>query len=315
MNKLIKFCGLAALAVVFLKANGAAEGLEVQLTGGDWDLGNIYQNQVFSTTGNRWSIVSASDGSEDIYAKVAEDGAHWAPSADGTNGQDKYVLRLGSSSGTILGGTDTYLSWLPQSSTYSLDLWFKAPDQTSINTGVHNLTVTLTAKNWETPIALNEVQVIDANVIKIGTGGGHWLMWPRAQSSLATNNNGDLAWQDNNTAGQPAWNFATKTYDYTAGGGPGGACTSHCTKANYPAFSWAEDLNWDGYTDWRLPTKDELVQLYAYRSTYVPTTKYYWSASEYSAAIAYAVSFLDGIVYSNSNKPFTISVRAVRGSR
>ena len=319
INKITKFCALAAITGVLLPALSAAEaavipgGLEVSITGEPWHIGNTYQDQVLSTSGNRWSVLGSSDGDEDIYAKVTDANGQTA-STDGNNGADIFVLRAGGASGTVIPGTDVALKQLMTGSTYYLDLWFKAPNESSTNEGAHNLTVTLTAKNWETPIALNEVRVVDDNVIRIGTGGGHWLMWPRAESSPATNNNTGLMWKDENTAGQPAWNFTTKTYDYTAGGGPGGACSSHCTKANYPAFSWAEDLNWDGYTDWRLPTKDELSQLYTYRSTYVPTTNDYRAASEYSTVNAYTVSFAAGNVASHT-KTDAFPLHAVRGSR
>ena len=254
INKIFNFFTLAAIAGILLPAPGAAEaavipgGLEVTITGEPWHIGNTYQDQVLSTSGNRWSVMGSSDGTEDIYARVTDSNGQ-AASTDGSNGADVFVLRAGGAAGTVVSGTDVLLeSSLRNSDTYYLDLWFKAPNESSTIEGAHNLTVQITAKNWETPIALNEVWVVDDNVIKIGTGGGHWLMWPRAQSSPATNNSSGLKWKDESTASQPAWNFAAKTYDYTAGGGPGGACTSHCAKANYPAFSWAEDLNWNGCT-------------------------------------------------------------------
>ncbi len=132
-------------------------------------------------------------------------------------------------------------------------------------------------------------------------------MWSRPQTCLGTNNNGVLQWKASNTPGQPVWNSSTRKYDYPTGE----------IADNYPAFKWAEDLVWKGYDDWRLPTEDELKELWDYGRTYIAyTPDNYWSSSVYSSAYASVVSFSIGLV-SGGCKGFGcyLYVRAVRDSQ
>jgi len=72
------------------------------------------------------------------------------------------------------------------------------------------------------------------------------------------------------------------------------------------------DLVEGGYSDWYLPSKDELNQLYINRTAIGGfTTNYYWSSSESSAYSAWSQYFYDGNQYGYS-KYATIYVRAVR---
>ncbi len=66
------------------------------------------------------------------------------------------------------------------------------------------------------------------------------------------------------------------------------------------------------FTDWRLPTKNELNLLYNQRAIVGGfANNYYWSSSEYDVNDAWAQHFSIGY-QGNINKPNTIYVRAVR---
>jgi len=152
------------------------------------------------------------------------------------------------------------------------------------------------ADNWE---------VLPDALVKEYTGGGNYLMWPSSKTCLATNNNHDwLQWKTANTPGQPVWVSTKTAYDYPSGE----------TSDDYPAFQWAENLIYEGYSDWRLPEKDELKDLYDYgRSYIVYDSKYYWSSTERSTAPAYSVGFFDpGPVSEDDVKINQNNVRAVR---
>lgn len=82
-------------------------------------------------------------------------------------------------------------------------------------------------------------------------------------------------------------------------------------EGNYPA-SLCESLNYKGYTDWYLPSKDELNLLYLKRKEVGGfAEKYYWSSSEVSNGDVWYQSFFNGKTYSliKGNKAY---VRAIR---
>ena len=68
----------------------------------------------------------------------------------------------------------------------------------------------------------------------------------------------------------------------------------------------------NGYTDWRLPTKEELMTLYNYRDLIGGfTSYYYWSSTTINDNRAYAIYFVDGSL----NKEYKYEefyIRAVR---
>lgn len=72
------------------------------------------------------------------------------------------------------------------------------------------------------------------------------------------------------------------------------------------------DLSLNGYSDWYLPNKDELNQLYINRVAVGGFGTYnYWSSSEANSALAWNQLFMNGNqVY--SNKDDKIYVRAIR---
>lgn len=103
---------------------------------------------------------------------------------------------------------------------------------------------------------------------------GGTLVWPRSKDSLATNNLGALAWEtggDQLVSSQPVWDAASKRYTYPAG----------LSAADFPAFQWADELVFEGYSDWRLPTLEEIRDLHRFHSDKTEwALGAYWTADE-----------------------------------
>ena len=80
------------------------------------------------------------------------------------------------------------------------------------------------------------------------------------------------------------------------------------------AASIARDYNGGGYTDWYLPSKDELNQLYVNRAAIggFETNDYYWSSTETGVNLAWSQDFIVVGSQSSLNKYYAYSVRAVR---
>jgi hypothetical protein len=98
--------------------------------------------------------------------------------------------------------------------------------------------------------------------------------------------------------------------------GTGKANTDSIVK-NQGAGSYAaklcSDLVLGGYSDWYLPSKDELFMLYTNRALISGfATGNYWSSSEYSIISTWYVDFTDGTLKYSINKAETNHVRAVR---
>jgi len=74
------------------------------------------------------------------------------------------------------------------------------------------------------------------------------------------------------------------------------------------------DLVEGGYSDWYLPSKDELNKLYLNKDAIGGfTSNYYWSSTEFSSNSAWVQIFSNGGQYDGSkNTPFPYPVRAVR---
>jgi hypothetical protein len=78
------------------------------------------------------------------------------------------------------------------------------------------------------------------------------------------------------------------------------------------AIQVAADYTNNSKTDWHLPSKDELAQLYAQRTTVGGfSTGYYWSSSEYGVDSAWGQYFGGGNQYT-SLKGYASYVRPVR---
>jgi hypothetical protein len=107
--------------------------------------------------------------------------------------------------------------------------------------------------------------------------------------------------------------------------GAGDGCAGGATKTWTDAVSWAESLDFDGKTDWRLPNITELQSLFVREAgqsgpyinkTMFPNTQSarYWSSTTfpYNTASALYASFGDGLI-ANGSKGDSRIVRAVRG--
>jgi hypothetical protein len=88
--------------------------------------------------------------------------------------------------------------------------------------------------------------------------------------------------------------------------------TTADTTCTTGAIQIAADYRNNSKSDWHLPSKDELNQLYIQRATvggFPPST--YWSSSERNALIAWTQNFASGIQY-DEFKDVTFYVRPVR---
>ena len=87
--------------------------------------------------------------------------------------------------------------------------------------------------------------------------------------------------------------------------------TNNCQEAGNAA-KLCSDFTLDGFSDWYLPSKDELNLMYQQRSTIGGFSKdTYWSSSEFSATHAWLQSFDTGAQY-NTKKDYGTSLRAIR---
>jgi hypothetical protein len=82
------------------------------------------------------------------------------------------------------------------------------------------------------------------------------------------------------------------------------------------AAKLCSDLVLNGYSDWFLPSKDELNKIYINRTSIggfatLPSDANYWSSSEYNNNVAWYQNFVSG-QFNYTGKPNSCCVRAVR---
>ena len=78
--------------------------------------------------------------------------------------------------------------------------------------------------------------------------------------------------------------------------------------------------NLAGYSDWFLPSKDELLEIYHNKTVInnsgglwdILNDDWYWSSSEFTDIEAYRINLLDGSIHDNTSKNNHYNVRAIR---
>lgn len=111
-----------------------------------------------------------------------------------------------------------------------------------------------------------------------------------------------------------AWGCAGTLIGTSAAIGKGQANTAAIVNACSTggiAARICDTLVLNGYSDWFLPSKDELNQLYLHRNVIGDPSDIYWSSTEYNAAMAWFQIFNVGYP-DYQNKATPLNVRAVR---
>jgi len=153
-----------------------------------------------------------------------------------------------------------------------------------------------------------------------GPGGGK-IFYYSATGFTMTDNNQVCHYLEAAPADMPkALAWASPSYSSTniagtkeaIGAGRNNTAIILRTDAAAPAAKACKEYNGSGLSDWFLPSKDELNELFKSRS-YVGNTSsnWYWSSSQYAHNYAWIQYFDDGNQY-YGNKGGTTNVRAVR---
>ena len=136
-----------------------------------------------------------------------------------------------------------------------------------------------------------EYGCIDEDLVCMGTGSGHYLMWPRKKDGPGLKDPFSTEW------------------------GLDGSISSCVGQGSaYPACHYCDTLDWKGYNDWYLPTFSQL-----YHQIYSPTGRdyieyynnTYWSSSPEDNRSAYEVRSYDRYI-SASDRQYDRAVRCIR---
>lgn len=223
-----------------------------------------------------------------------------------TNANGLVSLEIGT--GTVVSGDFTTIDW-------ANDTYFIKTETDP--TGGITYTITGTSQLMSVPYALHAKtaeSVTGAHYLGEEFGGGvifHLYIGSDGnQHGLIVNKNESTALWDNSFTPTNA----TRSWD--------GAYNTGLMSSS-PAATYVNGLSDGGFTDWYLPSIDELRRLYANRdfankalnaiggATLLPIIADYWSSTERDASTAFIFRFNVGYAYSNP-KYNTSSVRAVR---
>jgi len=90
------------------------------------------------------------------------------------------------------------------------------------------------------------------------------------------------------------------------------AITAACTSSSIAA-GICKSLVSGGYSDWNLPSRDELIKMYQNRTLIGGFSNVsYWSSSQSSSTTAWSTSFSSGVSTSTSSKTSSFYVKAIR---
>jgi len=234
----------------------------------------------------------------------------------------------GSGSGSYTSGSTVYISAIVPSG-QKFQNW--TGNVVFTNANIPSTTFTMPANavivtaNFSSD-GFNEADGI-ANIGRIGPGGGKIFYYSDVGFTMTDNNQVchylEAAPNDINMSATLEWASSSFTFyeitgtDTTIGTGRKNTALILATDIYAPAAKACKDLISGSKTDWFLPSKDELNELYKnrnYVSNLIPTDiARYWSSSEYSSYEAWGQQFGNGIqvVYSKYLDNF-FSVRAVR---
>ncbi|TVQ39183.1 MAG: DUF1566 domain-containing protein [Spirochaetaceae bacterium] len=94
--------------------------------------------------------------------------------------------------------------------------------------------------------------------------------------------------------------------------GSGAANTAALADAEHPAALAAQNASRGEFTDWFLPSRDELVIVRANRAAIGAADDVYWSSSEHNETQAWSHEFTNQPTGSISGKESTWQVRVIR---
>jgi hypothetical protein len=157
-----------------------------------------------------------------------------------------------------------------------------------------------------------------APVVGAAYGGGKifYIFQPGDPGYVAGETHGLIA-ANSDTQGYRVFGCYSSNWTVSTALGTGAANTTTllgCSETNFAA-KLARAVRDGGYTDWSLPSKDELNKLYLNRNlvgNFTDWNLWYWSSSESSnAAYAWYQSFSDGS-QSEDDKNAQKGIRAIR---
>lgn len=228
------------------------------------------------------------DGGSDVTAR----GVCWGTTKNPTVSVSK------SSNGTGIGAFTSNITGLSANTNYHVRAYATNEAGTSYGNDVTFNTSLLIGDSYQGGIVFYILQAGDPGYI---TGQIHGLI--AAPSDQSTN----ILWSN----GSFITTVATTSTDKGTGMANTKAIIASQGTGSYAA-SLCKNLILSGYSDWYLPSKDELNQVYINKTILgVFAVSNYWSSSESSNAIAWGQSFYDGGQYPEY-KYSSGNVRAIR---
>ncbi len=84
-----------------------------------------------------------------------------------------------------------------------------------------------------------------------------------------------------------------------------------CVSAEVTAAELTNDYSFNGFTDWFLPSKNELIELYLHRAVMGASNVQYWSSTEIDSSTAWRYIFINN-TQAGGGRGGSIGVRPVR---